>query len=199
MLRMCQRRTNPPPHLLSLQVLRLHKGDDTGLHLPQFLQRGLTTTAYSSAEMLEKLTFQSIVSSFGLSSLTNVFNSCRFWLLPSAGGGGSNTQSCVFPLLQSWRLSKISTRLCCFCRFLHASCCVADSPKLARLLGSVRLGLVWFGSRGYCKHPWLEAGARLWSFQSDVCSSQLLVPSPPPPPCNTDDALTHPTVTARIF
>lgn len=34
-----------------------------------------------------------------------------------------------------------------------------------------------FGSWGYCKHPWLEAGVRLVGFQSDVCSSQLLVPS----------------------
>lgn len=33
------------------------------------------------------------------------------------------------------------------------------------------------GSQGYCKHPWLEAGVWFLSFQSDVCSSQLLVPS----------------------
>lgn len=33
------------------------------------------------------------------------------------------------------------------------------------------------GSQGYCKHPWLEAGFGFWGFQSDVCSSRLLVPS----------------------
>lgn len=54
MLRVCQRRTNPPPHLLSLQVLGLHKGDDSGLHRPQFLQRGQRQRRNSSAEMLGK-------------------------------------------------------------------------------------------------------------------------------------------------
>lgn len=71
----------------------------------------------------------------------NMFSPCRFWLLPSAGGGGSNTQSCVFPLLRSWRLSEIPTHLCCFCRFSHASCRFADSPSSLARLSLARFGL----------------------------------------------------------
>lgn len=99
-----------------------------------------------------------------------------------------NRQTCVLALLQSWPLSKVSTCLCCFRRW------VASVFQIAAQLGLVPTGSDWFGSRGYCKHPWLEAGARLWGFQSDVCSSQLLVPSPPspppppPPPRNMEDA-----------
>lgn len=49
----------------------------------------------------------------------------------------------------------------CVCLCVHR-CCILSRPV---------------GSQGYCKHPWLEAGVRFWGFQSDVCSSQLLVPS----------------------
>lgn len=153
MLRVCQRRTNPPPHLLSLQVLRLHKGDDTGLHLPQFLQRGLTTTAYSSAEMLKKLTFQSTVSSFGLSSLTNVFNSCRFWLLPSAGGEAQILKVVFFLSSNPDGCLKSPPVCAVFAGFCTRAAVSPTLPSPLAWLGSVRLGLVWFGSRGYCKHP----------------------------------------------
>lgn len=79
-----------------------------------------------------------------------------------------------------WIPSSSQLRFCCCCRRLRPT---SEPAKWLLLkdkmnaLHSVSSGPV--GSRGYCKHPWLEAGVDFWGFQSDVCRSQLLVPSWP--------------------
>lgn len=66
----------------------------------------------------------------------------------------------LFLFFNKFRCSFVCCRSACVCA--HRSCILS--------WGAV-------GSQGYCKHPWLEAGVRFWGFQSDVCSSQLLVPA----------------------
>lgn len=109
---------------------------------PAVLTARSTTTPHSSAEMLEKPTVQSTISSFGLSSLTNVFILCRFWLLPSAGAGGERAQilKVVFFLSSNPDDCLKSPPVCAvFAGF----CCVADSPSSLARLSSARFGLVW--------------------------------------------------------
>lgn len=148
MLRVCQRRTNPPPHLLSLQVLGLHKGDDSGLHRPQFLQRGQRQRRNSSAEMLGKAD----------GPIDGLFSRPLFshqtGLVCVDFGYWAQILKVVFFLSSDPDDCLKSPPVCAvFAGFSHASCRVADSPSSLARLSPARFGLVWFGSRGYCKHP----------------------------------------------